>query len=319
MFDGSSTWEAFKADIGNFGILTWKFEEPSQEVNFLDMTLSIVGDHYQKKMNLYLYIPPSLGHSSSSIIKCAIFGLMSCYYAQNTHRWDYIHFIKLLFQLLLSRWWQREAILSIFLVAAKHTASHHHTSQPTTTSKRTTLDDTLFVHWQYHPHGTQQQQIRQLFWEHCGKTLQAIGKDRTIVCYSHLRYIGEYFTQTKLQEPAEYSTESIMGEYTEMKLIHLISPNFPLDSRLLCLPALPSGKFLCFIFNVSFSYVLWAFQAKQLTLKGIIYYFSWIHFCFLAIGILMYLLLGSKSQIIESNLPPPLFATACKLSAHLLR
>ena len=91
MFDVSSTWEAFKANIGNFGILTWKFEEPSQEVNFLDMTLSIGRDHikshtYQKKMNLYLYIPPLLGHSSSSIIKGTIFGLMSRYYAQNSHR-----------------------------------------------------------------------------------------------------------------------------------------------------------------------------------------------------------------------------------------
>ena len=64
VFDDSSTWEEFKAEVDNFGILTWGFEEPSKEVNFLDMTFSIVGDGieshtYQKKMNLYLYIPPS--------------------------------------------------------------------------------------------------------------------------------------------------------------------------------------------------------------------------------------------------------------------
>ena len=218
VFDDSSTWEEFKAEVDNFGILTWEFEEPSTEVNFLDMTLSIVGDHiesrtYQKKMNLYLYIPPSSGHSSS-IIKGTIFGLMSRYYAQNTHRRDYIYFVKLLFQRLLNRGWNRETILPIFLEAANKIETRNKSpSQPTTTSTRTTPDDTLFVHWQYHPHDIQRPQIRQLFQEHCSSTLKAIGKERIIVCYSRLKTIGEYVNQAKLHEPADYSAQSIMGEH----------------------------------------------------------------------------------------------------------
>lgn len=220
VFDDSSTWEEFKAEVDNFGILTWEFEEPSTEVNFLDMTLSIVGDHiesrtYQKKMNLYLYIPPSSGHSSS-IIKGTIFGLMSRYYAQNTHRRDYIYFVKLLFQRLLNRGWNRETILPIFLEAANKIETRNKSpSQPTTTSTRTTPDDTLFVHWQYHPHDIQRPQIRQLFQEHCSSTLKAIGKERTIVCYSRLKNIGEYVTQAKLHEPADFSAQSIMGEHRD--------------------------------------------------------------------------------------------------------
>ena len=68
-----------------------------------------------------------------------------------------------------------------------------------------------------------------------------------------------------------------------MNWIHLNSPNFPLGSRRLCLPALPSGKF--YVSFSTFTNVLWTTQANYLTIGGIIYYFSWIHFCFRAIGI----------------------------------
>ena len=51
--------EQFKADTDNFGILTWKFEEPPTTVDFLDLTINI--DHRRhittktckKALNLY--------------------------------------------------------------------------------------------------------------------------------------------------------------------------------------------------------------------------------------------------------------------------
>ena len=220
VFEDASTWEEFKADVSNFGILTWTFEEPSQQVNFLDMTLSIVGDHiesrtYQKKMNLYLYIPPASGHSRS-IIKGTIFGLVTRYYAQNTHRRDYIHFVKLLFQRFLNRGWQRDEILPIFLEAAEKNESRSKSPlQPQSKSKRASNEGTLFLHWQYHPHDIQRHQIRQLFEEHLGTVTRDLGLERTIICYSRLRNIGEYITQAKLHEPAEYTAETIMGEYQD--------------------------------------------------------------------------------------------------------
>ena len=41
--DDSTTWTNFKADVNDFGILTWEIEEPGMSVNFLDMTLTING------------------------------------------------------------------------------------------------------------------------------------------------------------------------------------------------------------------------------------------------------------------------------------
>ena len=61
-------WQAFKADINNFGMLTWDISEPSTTVDFLDLTITVQPNGrlttktYQKAMNLYQYIPPHSAH-----------------------------------------------------------------------------------------------------------------------------------------------------------------------------------------------------------------------------------------------------------------
>ena len=42
--ESPNNWANFKQDTNNFGILTWEFEEPSSEVNFLDLTIKIEGN-----------------------------------------------------------------------------------------------------------------------------------------------------------------------------------------------------------------------------------------------------------------------------------
>ena len=44
-----ANWEQFKKDTNQFGVLTWKFEEPSQSINFLDLTISIEGNRITTK------------------------------------------------------------------------------------------------------------------------------------------------------------------------------------------------------------------------------------------------------------------------------
>ena len=106
-------WVAFCTDVNNFGVLTWDiFEQrPSSSVNFLDLTLTIQGNRivsrtYQKKMNLYLYIPPASAHPAGCI-KGTVYGLTRRYYAQNTFRHDFVHMVRLLYRRLLNRGWQR--------------------------------------------------------------------------------------------------------------------------------------------------------------------------------------------------------------------
>ena len=65
-------WIAFKNDANNFGILEWEFEEPSREINFLDLTIAIENNRivtktYQKDLNLYQYISPMSNHPPTMV------------------------------------------------------------------------------------------------------------------------------------------------------------------------------------------------------------------------------------------------------------
>ena len=61
-------WNEFKTTVGNFHGLEWTFTPlVRSDVAFMNMSLSIEGDWvestlYEKKLALYLYIPPSSAH-----------------------------------------------------------------------------------------------------------------------------------------------------------------------------------------------------------------------------------------------------------------
>ena len=218
--ENAADWEAFKNDLG-FGILTWAASELSSSVDFLDMTISIVDDRietrtYQKAMNLYLYLPPSSAHTRG-VIKGMIYGLMSRYKSQNTHRKDYIFFTTLLFRRLLARRWQRDEIYPIFVDAAERLEQPR--PQPPSRDETSNADEmqgTLFFHLQYHPHDVSRREIRSLFEKHCGDLFrECLDVDRLVIAYSRLHNIGEYCTQAKLHEAPGKTSADIMGEYRD--------------------------------------------------------------------------------------------------------
>ena len=169
-------------------------------------------------MNLYLYLPPASAHSPN-VIKGTIYGLISRYFVQNTYRRDYIKFTVLLYRRLLARGWQKEVIYPIFIDAATKIESKPQPQpQPVTTTptKDTTLDDAIFLHLPYHPNDISRRDLRRLFEEHCGNAFfDELEIKRIIIAYSRLRNIGEYITQAKLHEPADVTSETIMGEYLD--------------------------------------------------------------------------------------------------------
>ena len=60
-------WEEFKDSMNTFPGLTWEFEDPSDKVNFMDLTITIQNGHmstslFEKPLNLHLYIPPHSAH-----------------------------------------------------------------------------------------------------------------------------------------------------------------------------------------------------------------------------------------------------------------
>ena len=81
-------------DANNFGILKWDFNRPTNTAAFLDLNITIregkitTGTH-QKEGNPYLYITAQSAHPPG-MIKGVIFGLVQCYYEQNSDKNDFI-------------------------------------------------------------------------------------------------------------------------------------------------------------------------------------------------------------------------------------
>jgi hypothetical protein len=156
-------------------------------------------------------------HPNTSI-KGVIYALISRYYAQNTHREDYIHFVRLLYRRLRDRGWDKDTIYPIFMEVANKMESRG--KLPAAATSDTTRDDemdkTLFIHLQYHPHDISRKQIRYLWDKHCREVFQEqIGIERAIIAYSRPRNIGEYVTQAKLHQAPGETSSIIMGEYKQ--------------------------------------------------------------------------------------------------------
>ena len=218
LMDGRDNWVQFCRDVNDFGILRWEIDEPSKSVNFLDLTLTIRGRRvetrtYQKKMNLYLYLPPSSAHPRSCI-DGTIFGCVRRYFLQNTHRSDYVRFVVLLYRRLLARGWDRDYIKPVILRACSKMESIAR-SQPAK-SREDKVDDLLFVHLQFHPEDISRRRLRHLYDATCGPVLEStIGARRIVVAYSRPPNIGEYVTQAELHEAPWATSHTVMGEFKQ--------------------------------------------------------------------------------------------------------
>ena len=60
-------WEEFMDSMNNYPGVTWEFNDPSDKVNFMDLTIkikngTITTSLFKKPLNLHLYIPPHSAH-----------------------------------------------------------------------------------------------------------------------------------------------------------------------------------------------------------------------------------------------------------------
>ena len=220
--DDDTAWTDFCADLNRFGILTWEIQEPSHQVDFLDLTISIVGPRletktFQKALNLYLYLPPTSAHPTGCI-KGTIYGLINRYYHQNTHRRDYIYYAASLYKRLLQRGWGGTYIKPIILQACEKMErrsgpdDHPNTAAALGNSTVESSADRLFIHLQYHPDDIPRRELQQLYDKHCAQVFQReIGLGRPTIAYSRPRNIGEYVTQAKYHQAPGREASVIMG------------------------------------------------------------------------------------------------------------
>ncbi|KAL3790505.1 hypothetical protein ACHAWO_010636 [Cyclotella atomus] len=217
-------WSAFCNDVNNFGELTWDIfdQKLSSSVDFLDLTLIIRGNKivsrtFQKKMNLYLYIPPTSAHPAGCI-KGTVFGLIRRYYAQNTFQRDFVHFVKLLYRRLLLRGWDRTFMRNLILEACTCAKSKAHTpaAQPTLNQGLLNDVDRLFIHIEYHPEDIPRKRVQELYQLHLGEVLNAeLGIEQPTIAYSRPKNIGDLITKAKLHQASGQTSSIILGEYRD--------------------------------------------------------------------------------------------------------
>jgi hypothetical protein len=116
--DTDTIWKNLIQDYNSFGILKLEINEPSSQVNFLDLTLTIskgkiITKTFQKANNPHLYIPPHFEHTPG-MIHGIIFTLLKTYYCQKSQSSDFVKLTNLLFKCHIKQGWDQAVIKNVF-------------------------------------------------------------------------------------------------------------------------------------------------------------------------------------------------------------
>ena len=207
----TQSWEDFKKETNNFGILEWEFEEPSKTVNFLDLTISIENEKistktFQKAMNLYQYLSPRSNHPPG-MIKGIIYSLLKTYKNQNTHTEDYLDVVMKLFNRHAARGWNRTVLKRMILesnnkLERKVLLPRCFTPPVASSSSENILDspNRLFIHMEYSKNDMLKKAVRSTVETILKDTIDELGVSQITVAYSRPKNIKDLPSKAKLHQ-----------------------------------------------------------------------------------------------------------------------
>ena len=146
--------------------LAWEVEEPSDSVNFLDLTISLTLKGtlsfctYQKPMNLYTYIPPHSAHPPG-VIKGLIHGSIRRFWKCNTLKEYFITVTKEFFQHLISRGHNSDNLQCMFTEAAVYLDATSNSTK--SNSKTPDTDRPIILHQRFHPDQISRRALKETF------------------------------------------------------------------------------------------------------------------------------------------------------------
>jgi hypothetical protein len=195
----------FIVNINSYSQLQWETNGLSKVTNFLDLTISINANGtiniktYQKPTNLHLYIPPTSAHPPG-IVKSIVYGNLRQYWLQNTNVLDFIEIAKQFADRLSAQGYDINTIINLFSAAAKKL------DNKTTATKRTT-DDTIYLHWTWHPRDISKPKLRAIF----NKELkEKSGFNNLIIAYSRPKNLQDCLMKTQLSKPDGSRVSSLL-------------------------------------------------------------------------------------------------------------
>jgi len=159
-------------------------------------------EHYQKSMNLYLYIPPllALAHPPSCF-KGLICGKIRWYWLQNNPE----RFQEILLSFIQGSWIEATPLLT----QVARTLDHKTLSPASHKSEKFI---TWYIHWQYHPDGLEWSEIRQIY----EKILQPhLPFDKTRVAVSRPKNLRDSLTKTSLTPPQNVNIHKLIETLTQ--------------------------------------------------------------------------------------------------------
>jgi hypothetical protein len=154
-------WTAFQNSM-SYGKLTWIFTDLSTSVNFLDITISILGNRivtkiYEKPLNLYLYLPPQSTHPPGLAHGMILGGNGRIYHLTLEHP-DRQAAIHAFYQRLRVCGYPAETLRPLFTEGISHASSTRH-APPAVND----IEERIFLHLPFHPCNPSSQRLQRLF------------------------------------------------------------------------------------------------------------------------------------------------------------
>jgi hypothetical protein len=152
-------WKTFQDSV-SFGKLKWEFTLRSKSLEFLDLTLKIqdnkiVTSLYEKKLNLYLYLPPHSCHPPG-MIRGLVIGMIFRIKRLTSDETQIFPAIQQFYNRLLARGYSSYILIPIFQDAMKRNFSQ----QP---KEESNIGDRCFLHLNYHQKNIPTAIIQQLY------------------------------------------------------------------------------------------------------------------------------------------------------------
>jgi hypothetical protein len=154
---------SFQACMNSFGNLTWEFTPLQKEILFMDLTLRVTPQGirtslFEKKLNLYLYIPPHSAHAPG-ILQGLVFGMTARIRNLTSHWQDQVTAMHNLLLRLCRRGYTSTQLRPLF-DAALDRLDNPPIPDPWYHEKR------CFLHLPFHPNDPRSSTVQRLFREH---------------------------------------------------------------------------------------------------------------------------------------------------------
>ena len=225
-------WSEFMTAVNEFEGLTWDFVGPSKQIDFMDLTISIQNGNvsftmYEKKLNLYLYIPPTSAHPPG-VITGLVFGNVLRIFQLCSEEQDIADRLCTFFRRLRACNYSSQALLPLFNKAIDNAKTYIATNDTTRALRKRKLElaakRRVFLHLPFHPNDPSSQEVQRLWRDFVSHPpgeapLSTVPNDqgypipidKLTIAYHRAPNFGNLFSVRKIQKQPGPRVSSFLG------------------------------------------------------------------------------------------------------------